>query len=93
MTPYTIRKVDTAQVHIVVALRKVGATVQALHTVGKGCPDLLVGFRGETYLLEVKTGSGDVLTPDELNWHLTWRGRPVAVVRSIDGALQAIGAV
>jgi hypothetical protein len=38
------------------ALRSAGATVQSLAGVGKGVPDLLVGFKGQTLLFEVKDG-------------------------------------
>lgn len=37
---------DRNQPAIVAALRGIGATVQPLHAVGQGCPDLLVGYRG-----------------------------------------------
>jgi hypothetical protein len=47
-------KVDANQREVVAALRGAGATVQLLHAVGEGCPDLLVGYRGGNYLLEVK---------------------------------------
>ena len=47
-------KIDANQTEIVKALRQVGASVQSLASTGKGCPDLLVGFRGVNWLLEVK---------------------------------------
>ena len=50
------KKVDSNQTRVVKALRELGATVQHLHAVGKGCPDLLVGYKGSNYLLEVKDG-------------------------------------
>lgn len=60
-----------------------GATVQPLHTVGRGCPDLLVGYGGTNYLLEVKDGlkspSQRKLTPDEQTWHDEWRGHVTVV--------------
>lgn len=84
--------VDLNQSEIVEALRAVGATVQHLHFVGKGCPDLLVGYRLKNHLLEVKSGPKDNLTPDEAEWHASWRGRPVTVVRSAEEALRTIGA-
>lgn len=83
-------RVDSNQAEITQALRKVGATVQPLHTVGKGCPDLLVGFRGRNWLFEIKDGklppSRQELTPDELRWAGAWRGH-WDVVRSVDEAL------
>lgn len=84
------RRVDTNQAEIVAALRGVGARVQLLHTVGNGCPDALVGFRGQLHLLEIKTPTGR-LTPDECAWHLDWQGY-VHVVRSPEQALRVIGA-
>ena len=77
-------------------LNSMGATVQSLSAVGEGVPDLLVGYRGETYLLEVKDGakppSARELTPDQIAWHLEWRGGACVVVNSADEALAAIGA-
>jgi hypothetical protein len=92
----TARRVDANQRAIVAALRDVGASVEHLHTLGEGAPDLLVGFRGVNTLLEVKDGSKPPsrrrLTPDEATWHAAWRGQ-VTVVETIDEALAAIGAV
>lgn len=87
-------KVDRNQPEIVGALRAVGASVEPLHAVGKGCPDLLVGFRGVNHLLEVKDGdlppSARKLTDAQADWHPAWRGQ-VAVVTNVDEALKAIG--
>ena len=89
------KRTDGNQAEIVRALRSAGATVQTLHTVGKGCPDLVVGFRGSNYLLEIKDfrkpPSGRRLTEDETRWHAIWNGQ-VTVVKDIDEALAAIGA-
>lgn len=88
------KRADQNQPVIVQALRAVGASVQLLHAVGKGCPDVLVGFRGANYLLEIKNPaqkpSARCLTPDEKQWHLTWLGQK-AVVETPDEALAAIG--
>jgi hypothetical protein len=43
---------DANEKEIVLALEKVGAAVQRLD--GDGLPDLLCGFRGQLYLIEVK---------------------------------------
>ena len=89
-------KVDANQADIVAALRMAGATVQPLHAVGKGCPDLLVGYQRVNYLLEVKDGSkvpsAQKLTEDQVEWHELWRGRS-AVVNDVKSALTAIGAL
>lgn len=83
--------VDTTQPSIVKALRAVGATVLHLHQLGSDAPDLLVGFRGRDYLLEVK-GPKTPVTDAQSRWHEGWRGRRPHVVRSPEEALQAIGA-
>lgn len=85
-------KIDAAQSAIVAALRKVGATVQSLADIGRGCPDLLVGFRSRTYLFEVKTARIAQLTQAEAIWHADWRGQPVYVVHDAQEALTYIGA-
>lgn len=87
-------KVDANQADIVEALRAVGATVQPLHMVGDGCPDLLVGYRVQNFIMEVKDGdkppSRRKLTPDQVDWHSEWRGQK-AVVKTPEEALAVIG--
>lgn len=82
-------KADSNQPAIRDGLRALGATVQCLHTVRRGCPDLLVGWRGRNWLLELK-GPGGKLTPDEVHWHGTWGGQ-VATVSTLEQALEVIG--
>jgi hypothetical protein len=88
-------RIDANQPEIIKALRACGATVQPLHTVGAGVPDLLVGYRGKNYLLEIKDSSKPPsarrLTEDQIIWHVAWRGR-VTIVTTINEALDAIGA-
>jgi len=90
------KRIDKNQPEITAALRSVGASVEFLHPLGKGVPDLLVGYRGCNYVLEVKDGgltpSRKQLTDDERDWHNAWRGK-VHIVESVDQALTAIGAV
>lgn len=86
-------RVDANHGAIVDALRAVGASVQSLAKVGEGVPDLVVGFRGANYLLEIKDGdkppSKQALTPDQVTWHAAWRGQK-QVVNSVTSALRAI---
>lgn len=89
-------KVDNNHAEIVTGLLRIGASVQSLAAIGKGCPDLAVGWQRRTFLLEVKNPDVDSthrkLTPDEEVWHATWRGH-VAIVHNLTEALQAIGAI
>jgi hypothetical protein len=81
-------RVDANQSEVVDALRKIGASVQPLHMVGHGVPDLLVGYHGQNFLLEVKDGrkppSHRVLTPDEQTWFDGWRGSAYIVYSGMD---------
>jgi len=83
-------KVDRNHGDIVDALRQAGATVESLADLGNGIPDLLIGFRGQNFVAEVKDGllppSRQRLTDDEVLWHRTWNGQ-IAVVRSVSEAL------
>ena len=84
-----IAKVDTDQAEIVDALRKIGATVQHLHQVGKGCPDILVGYRGINWAFEIKRGGGATLTPAEKAWAASWRGQ-YAIVWNVTQAVTIV---
>ena len=84
-----IAKADTNQKEIVAALRAIGATVQHLHQVGEGCPDIVVGYRGINWLFEIKRGGGATLTPAERKWAASWRGQ-YAVVWSAQQAVTII---
>ena len=83
MSRHIRAKVDANQATLVAALRKLGATVQHLHTVGQGCPDLLVGYRGKNYLLEVKCMRSptrrEPMTGQQIRWHTRWRGQAMVV--------------
>ncbi len=77
-------RIDRNQPEIIRALRQIGASVEPIHTLGKGKPDLLVGYRGVNLLLEIKDGekapSRRQLTPDELDFKDSWRGHCVTVI-------------
>tara|TARA_R110000824_G_scaffold352903_4_gene540006 strand:- start:889 stop:1209 length:321 start_codon:yes stop_codon:yes gene_type:complete len=83
-------RIDDNQNEIVKHLRDHGASVQILSMVGKGCPDILVGYTNaigvrRTIVLEIKDGnkppSQQRLTADEEKWFDTWKG-DAAVVNS-----------
>lgn len=56
-------------------------SVVDLHSVGFGCPDLLVGVSGRSELVEVKTECGN-LEPSQVRFIRDWRGSKVTVVRT-----------
>jgi hypothetical protein len=90
-------KVDEGHAAVVSALRAAHVKVLSLAAVGKGCPDLLVGWRGgKLMLLEVKSppgpDGGTSKTGQRLNeaqerFKAEW---PVTVVHSPEEALKAV---
>lgn len=85
----TRARVDVNHAEVVQALQAIGCSVQSLAATGKGCPDLLVGYRASNVLLEVKTSRG-TLTDQQRMWAMAWRGAPVYVVRSSDEAVAVV---
>jgi Holliday junction resolvase len=76
------KRVDQNHREIVRALRQVpGVTVHSLHEMGNGCPDLIVGYRGLSVLVEVKTEKGKLNAMQE-DWHRRWTGSPVVIIRN-----------
>ena len=86
-------KIDANHNDVVKALRSIGATVHSLAREGGGCPDLLVGYRGTTLLMEVKDGSRPPserrLNPDQEKWIEAWRGGAVWLITSVQEAIDA----
>lgn len=82
-------RVDATQEQIVFALRAAGAYVWII-----GLPvDLLVGYKGHTFLVEVKSGSKKPLTKLQEVFFLNWNGGTLARVDSPEAALRMIGVV
>jgi len=84
-------KRDDNEREIIEALRCAGASVHPIND--KGAPDLLVGYAGRNYLMEVKDGkkppSKRQLTPDQVCWHEKWLGT-VFIVNNVEEALNAL---
>jgi Holliday junction resolvase len=92
MRPRHARKRDDNEPEIVEAFEALGCSVTRLD--GKGVPDLLVGMRGRTWLVEVKCPLGPRgglptrnatggLTEDQVDWWKAWRGEMPIIVRTI----------
>lgn len=89
---------DANQDQIIADLRRsdIGASVAVTHQLGNGVPDIVVGFRGENFLIEIKDGSKPPsarrLTPDEKDFHMGWQGQ-IDVANDLDDVLRIIGAI
>lgn len=77
-------RTDANQTEIVEALRKLGVSVAITSAVGKGFPDLVCGYRGKTYLIEVKTDDKKKLTDDQKAFYGAWRGQWARVSNSVE---------
>lgn len=86
-------RVDANQKEIVQELRKLDVSVLHTHQLGKGAPDLILGYRNENYLIELKDGSKtksqQKLTPDEVEFQSKWKGN-YAVCNSLEQILTII---
>ena len=81
------KRVDANQDAIVATLRAAGAYVWII-----GLPvDLLVGYKGHTFLVEVKTTSRKPLTALQADFFQSWSGGTLARIDSPDAALRMIG--
>lgn len=82
------KRVDANQAQIVRILRDMGCSVAHMHELGKGAPDILVGFRGENFIFEIKDPdkppSQRRLTEDEEKWHTRWKGQVNTVLYAYD---------
>lgn len=82
-------RVDANQEQIVSALRAAGAYVWII-----GLPvDLLVGFKGHTFLVEIKDGPKKRLTKLQTDFFENWCGGTLCRVDSPDSALRMIGMI
>jgi len=80
-------RIDANQAQIVSALRAAGAYVWII-----GLPvDLLVGYEGHTFLVEVKTDAKKPLTALQGDFFNNWSGSTLARIDSPEAALRMIG--
>ena len=79
---------DANEAEIITALEAVGATVDQ-NPIGKGAPDLDVGYDGQNFKMEVKMPNGK-LNAKQVVWHGRWKGQK-CVVRTPAEALAVLG--
>jgi len=89
-----IKRTDSNHAEIIKALRKIpNLSVFSTHEVGKGFPDIVIGYKGINYLIEIKDGkkspSQRKLTDAELDFHLSWNGQ-IDTIKNLDELLQII---
>lgn len=91
------RRKDANHNDVVDALTKAGAYVLDMSHVGSGFPDLIVGYKKETLLVEIKNPKTSYgrkgLNKNQLKWRESWTGGAYCVVDSPEAALRMIGVI
>lgn len=87
-------KSDDNQKQLVKTLRGIpGISVSVTSALGDGFPDIVVGYKKQNYLFEIKDGSKPPsqrkLTPDEEKFFSNWFGR-IDVVCCLDDVLNIL---
>jgi len=77
-------RTDNNQEEIVGLLRKVGASVAITSNIGHGFTDTVVGFRGNTYLIEIKHGKNWTYTDAQVDFRRDWKGGPIDTIGSLE---------
>jgi Holliday junction resolvase len=84
-------RIDKNQPDIVAIFERYGFSVQRAQAMGSGFPDLILGYGGRNYLVEVKDGTAKP-SERQLNdlqkaWHSEWRGQ-VCVIETVAQAIE-----
>jgi len=87
---YYKKRVDENQQQLVHTFIALGASVLNLSRVGQGCPDLLIGYKNKSVLVEIKKDSKATFTEPQIKFMQNWRGGAVSRVDSVDAAIRLI---
>ena len=91
-----IARTDDNQQLIVKQLRQLGCSVAITSMIGKGFPDLVIGYKNKNFLVELKDGaktkSQKGLTMDEAKFFTAWSGQ-VDKCESLDEICKVIGII
>ena len=90
-------KRDANHSEIVAALQEYGVSVIDTSHIGRGFPDLMLGWYGQTLMMEIKNPKTQYgrrgLNKNQMRWKEDWKGGPYAVVSTVDGAMAAVVAL
>jgi len=76
------KRVDNNHTEIINQAKSLGISVQSLHELGKGCPDVLFGYGGINIFAEIKNGNNN-LNQQQIDYHQNWKGQ-ICTIRNID---------
>ena len=80
---------DGNHVEIVKDLAKLGFEVVDTSRVGDGFPDLIVGYKGKTGLVEIKI-KGQGLGKEQAEFHSRWTGGIIILARCAEDVMEAM---
>jgi len=83
------QKLDDNHKAIVAAFTYCGALVADLSNAGGGVPDLLIGFRGMLFCVEIKSPKG-ALSLKQKEFFAQWSEYPAIVIRTVDEAMDVM---
>ena len=84
------KRVDLNHQEVVKTLRSLGASVFDASRMGQGFPDLVVGYKQQTVLVEIKSSEQKRFTNAQLKFMAEWKGSAVVRINDIDGAIRLI---
>jgi hypothetical protein len=87
---YYKKRVDANQNQIIHTFIALGASVLNLSRVGQGCPDILIGYKNQSILCEIKADEKKTFTEPQIKFMQNWRGGPVSRIDSVDAAIRLI---
>lgn len=90
-----IKKTDRNHKEIIDKCRTIsGLSVFSTHSIGKGFPDIVIGYKSKNYLIEIKDGekpqSQRKLTKDEVIFFENWNGQ-VDIANNFDDVKNILG--
>jgi rhamnose utilization protein RhaD (predicted bifunctional aldolase and dehydrogenase) len=87
---YYKKRVDANQKQIIHTFIALGASVLNLSRVGEGCPDILIGYKNQSVLCEIKANELKRYTEPQIKFMQNWRGGAVSRIDSVDAAIRLI---
>lgn len=84
------RRVDKNQSEIFDAFRKMGCSVLDASKVGQGFPDAVIGYRGMTVLVEIKSSEKEKFTEPQIRFMESWKGSTVSRINDVEGAINLV---
>jgi len=87
------KRVDENQREIINLFKQIGAGVVVLSDIGNGVTDLLIGYQGKNYLIEIKNPVRKwKYTNKQKIWHEYWPGQK-ATITTKEEALKILGII